>query len=279
MNKRVLIAVSEHGFWAEELLEPLRHLDDAGISYEFVVNKGERPPFPDAASLDPIYHDPPLGRPVTSDAMAVRARAADFGRFFTKPRVVLARDFPVRPYLSSAAYLRALEAYYEARQNAWRVVEGFDALLLVGGSGPVIDMVNNPRLHDLILGFYYAGKPIAAECYAVACLAFARELDSRACILRGKHVTGHTMEYDYTAGWAVQPSGKDWVVFDAPPYPLEYILRDAVGPEGTFHGNVGRELSVVADYPFVTSRSVGESSLCGEVLVRVLTGELRRFGW
>lgn len=277
MAKKVLIGVSQHGFWAEELLEPIRHLQEAKISYDFIVNKPDIVPFPDGGSLDSTYVDPPLGRPVTSDCMALRAKEQDWTAMF-KDAKVLEQQFPVRPYLSGGNYLQALETYYERRQKSWKMVEGYDALLLVGGSGPVVDMVNNQRLHDLILGFYYAGKPIAAECYTVTCLAFAREFDDRRCILRGKHVTGHTMEYDYTSNWALMANGAA-LVFDAPPYPLECILRDAVGPEGQFHGNVGRTLSVIVDYPFITSRSVGESSLCGEMLVDVLMNGTRRFGW
>ena len=37
--------------------------------------------------------------------------------------------------------------------------------------------------------------------------------------------------------------------------------------------------SVIVDYPFITSRSVASSSLCGEKLVEVLNEDLRRFGW
>lgn len=278
MAGKVLIAVSEHGFWVEELLKPLDHLKAAGIGFDFLVNKGDKVPFPDGASLDSTYSDPPLGRPVTSPELAVRGKDMNWDSLFAN-RIALHEWFPVRPYLSSPqGYLGALEHYYTARAQAWERIDEYDALLLVGGSGPVVDMVNNGRLHDLILGFYYKDKPIAAECYTVACLAFAREFDQRKCLLDGKHVTGHTMEYDYTSGWAVM-AGEQPLVFDAPPYPLEYILRDAVGPQGQFHGNVGRLTSVIVDYPFITSRSVGESDLCGQKLVEVLQHGLRRFGW
>ncbi|MBF0182433.1 MAG: DJ-1/PfpI family protein [Magnetococcales bacterium] len=277
MSGKVLIAVSEHGFWVEELLKPMDHLKAAGIGFDFVSAAGGNVPFPDGASLDFTYKDPPLGRPVTSREMADRGKEMDWGALF-KNRLILKEWFPVRPYLSSDNYIGALEAYYKARIAAWKKIEGYDALLLVGGSGPVVDMVNNNRLHDLILGFYYAGKPIAAECYTVTCLAFARELDIRASILRGKHVTGHTMEYDYTSGWSLMANGALFE-FGSPPYPLEYILRDTVGPEGQFHGNVGRFTSVIVDYPFITSRSVASSDLCGEKLVDVLKNGLRRFGW
>lgn len=278
MNTHILVAVSEHGFWAEELLEPLRHFQAAGFEVDFIVNKGSQLPFPDAASLDATYVDPPLGRVVTTPEMAESAKSMDFAQLFAN-RHVLTNILPIRPYLSADNYLTALEEYYYNRSEAWKFFEKYAALLLVGGSGPVIDMVNNPRLHDLILGFYYSNKPIAAECYAVTCLAFAREVDNRICILDGKHVTGHTIEYDYTENWAVQPNQREAVIFDAPPYPLEYILRNSVGPQGQFHGNVGRPLSVIVDYPFITSRSVGESSLCGEMLVRVLKDQVHRYGW
>ncbi|RCS42045.1 type 1 glutamine amidotransferase domain-containing protein [Bremerella cremea] len=277
MNKKVLIAVSEHGFWVEELLKPMDHLDAAGIGYHFVSPKGNITPFPDGASLNAEYVDPPLGRQVTSPDLARRGKETDWEELFGH-RHTLEKWFPVRPYLSADGYLGTLERYYEERRKAWKLISEYDALLLVGGSGPVVDMVNNNRLHDLILGFYYAGKPIAAECYTVTCLAFARELDTRESILRGKHVTGHTMEYDYTAGWSILANG-EYFTFETPPYPLEYILRDTVGPNGKFHGNVGRLTSVIVDYPFITSRSVASSDLCGRLLVEVLTNDLKRFGW
>jgi putative intracellular protease/amidase len=277
MYNKILIAVSECGFWVEELLKPMDHLDAADIKYDFVTATGKRTPYPDGASLDPTYVDPPLGRPVTSSEMSTRGKEADWESIFGGRRI-LEQWFPIRPYLSADNYIGALEQYYKARNEAWEGIAEYDALLLVGGSGPVVDMVNNNRLHDLILGFYYADKPIAAECYTVTCLAFARELDTRTSILRGKHVTGHTMEYDYTSGWSILANG-GLFSFGAPPYPLEYILRDTVGTDGQFHGNVGRFTSVIVDYPFITSRSVASSDLCGRMLVEVLKNNVRRFGW
>jgi putative intracellular protease/amidase len=278
MAKKVLIALSERGFWVEELLKPVDRLKEAGIAYDFVVASGKEVPFPDGASLDDTYVDPPLGRPVTSKEMADRGKKSDWKAMFAA-RTALTSWMPLRPYLSTSRnYLEELEKYYTERSRAWKRIDAYDGLLLVGGGGAVVDMANNNRLHDVILGFYYQGKPIAAECYTVACLAFARELDSRKSILGGKHVTGHTMEYDYTAGWAVFANGA-YYSFESPPYPLEYILRDTVGPDGEFHGNVGRSTSVIVDYPFITSRSVESSDECGLMLTRVLNQGLRRHGW
>jgi putative intracellular protease/amidase len=278
MAKKVLIAVSERGFWVEELLKPLDNLKKAGIDYDFVVATGRDLPFPDGASLDATYIDPPLGRPVTSPEMAERGKTTDWAKLFEK-RISLRDWMPVRPYLSiGKEYLETLEQYYIDRAKAWERINEYDGLLMVGGGGAVVDLVNNVRLHDVILGFYYQNKPIAAECYTVTCLAFARELDTRKCIVEGKHVTGHTIEYDYTANWAIWANG-DYFSFETPPFPLEYIMRDAVGPHGQFHGNVGRITSVVVDYPFVTSRSVQCSDEIGRTLVKVLNDGLRRYGW
>ncbi|MGH8902332.1 MAG: DJ-1/PfpI family protein, partial [Egibacteraceae bacterium] len=184
-----------------------------------------------------------------------------------------------RPYISATNYFHELEAYYAALAKvSEEVTAEYDALLLVGGSGAFVDMVNNFRVHDLILAFYKAGKPVTAECYAVTCLAFAREPDDRRCksIIWGKHVTGHPLEDDYEDGTGFV--GTDFNM-GPPPFVLEYVLRDATGPEGGFYGNVGRPVSVVVDYPFVTGRTARDSYPTGEKTVEVLESGLRRYGW
>ncbi|HEX2191257.1 MAG TPA: hypothetical protein VHG51_20270 [Longimicrobiaceae bacterium] len=314
MTDTVLVVVSQSGFWVEELLKPLDRLEKAGYRVQFAAPTREKgTPYPDPASFDPDYVDPPLGRPVTLEAF-LREQAEKYGREpvqggngrvdwqatfrevwepMFRDRIHLDEWLPTRPYLSDPAggdgggrrsYIERMEDYYEARDRAWERIGDYAGLLLVGGSGPMFDMVGNGAVHGLVLGFYYADKPIAAECYAVTCLAMARELDDRKSILSGRHVTGHTVEYDYTSGWAGYLEDR-WVGFTGgAPFVLEYILRDAVLPDGAFHGNVGRKLSVIVDYPFITSRSVGESDLCGAKLVEALDGEkngsrLLRYGW
>jgi putative intracellular protease/amidase len=144
-------------------------------------------------------------------------------------------------------------------------------------------------LHDLILGFVRLGKPVAAECYGVSCLAFARDFREKQSLIRGKHVTGHPIDYDYLDGTGFEGPhaldgsnkgfGNGFINFGAPFYPLEYILRDAVGPKGAFIGNVGHRTSVIVDFPFITSRSTASSVECGEVLIKVLENGLTRYGW
>src|SRR5690348_6684280 len=99
MGKKVMIAVSERGFWAEELLKPLDRLNEAGIDHDIVVGTGQSLPFPDPACMDSDYVDPPLGHPVTSPEMAQRTKNTDWEKFF-KNRIALTSFMPVRPYLS-----------------------------------------------------------------------------------------------------------------------------------------------------------------------------------
>lgn len=297
--RRILIVVSEWGFWGEELVGPLEVFEAQGYATTFVTPTGLRPhALP--PSMDPAFIDPPLGKSVTDAAMAEKVRGINdpADTRLDRPRN-LARWFPERPYWSGLdasgrasderPVLRQWEAYYAARAAAQaEAVAAFDAVLLVGGSGPMVDMVNNYRVHDLVLGFLDADKPIAAECYGVACLAQARDYGIRKSIIWGKHVTGHAIEYDYRdntgvldprTGALLTRADGEWVNLGPPFYTLEYILRDAVGPEGQFHGNVGHATSVIVDYPFVTGRSTPDSTLTGEKLVAVLEHGLRRFGW
>lgn len=271
---RILVVLSEYGYWGEELIGPLAAFDARGYESVFVTPTGKRPrALP--PSMDPGYIDPPLGRSVTTQEVADRVREIDESDRLANP-LNLQAWMPERPYTSDPDYLRRLERYHRTVGTVAEELEDYDALLLVGGSGPLVDMANNERVHELVLAFVRADKPVAAECYGVTSLAFARDWEDRRSILWGKRVTGHCKEYDYKDGTGFL--GTDFVM-GPPPYPLEYILRDATGPDGAFIGNFGKELSVIVDYPFITGRSTPDSFLTGEKLVEVLEHGLRRYGW
>jgi putative intracellular protease/amidase len=297
MNRKIIIVLSEWGFWGEELIGPLEAFDAKGYSSVFCTPSGKRPrALP--PSMDAEVIDPPLGKKVTSPEMAEKVRKIDDIRNKRlEDPLNLSALFPERPYWSEqekihgvTQVLRKWEAYYRERAKAQESLVQYDALLLVGGSGPMIDMVNNYRVHDIILGFLNQNKPIGAECYGVACLAQARSYEDSKSIIWGKHVTGHPKEYDYKdlTGVLDPETGKilarqsgNWVNFGTPFYTLEYMLRDAVGPDGQFHGNVGKETSVIVDYPFITGRSTADSTLTGQKMIEALDGQppLKRWGW
>jgi putative intracellular protease/amidase len=286
-KRRILVVLSEMGYWGEELVGPVEVFDAAGYEVDFVTPNGKRP-VAITVSMDPEYIDPPLGRSVTSEQVAAKVRDFDDpstanGQRLAKP-LALASLLPERPYASAPAYVRALESYNDARDRAERqLLERYDAMVIVGGSGALADLANNERLHDLIRAFVRADRPVAAECYGVSCLAFARDWEDRKSIIWGKNVTGHCIEYDYKDGTGFMAERGRFYDFNMgpPPYPLEFILRDATGPEGGYHGNFGKATSVIVDYPFITGRSTPDSYLTGEKVVEVLEGSppLRRFGW
>jgi putative intracellular protease/amidase len=281
MSRKILILLSEWGFWGEELIGPLETFDAAGYESVFATPTGKRP-VAISVSKDASYIDPPLGRSVTSPEVAQKTTVIDNP---SNPRldnpISLTAWFPMQPYWSAPDVLRQWETYYRDVAKAQEQVRQYDALVIVGGSGPLVDLANNHRVHDLIFGFLKLDKPVAAECYGVTCLAFARNLDDRKSIIWGKHVTGHCKEYDYLDGTGFMVARDKFLDFNMgpPPYPLEYILRDATGPEGGYHGNVGRETSVIVDYPFITGRSTPDSYLTGQMVVEALERGLRRYGW
>ena len=44
MSKRILIILSEWGYWGEELIGPLETFDEAGYEVDFATPTGKRPP-------------------------------------------------------------------------------------------------------------------------------------------------------------------------------------------------------------------------------------------
>jgi len=279
-RKKVLFVISEWGYWGEELVGPLSACDKAGYEVVFVTPTGKKPKAL-TVSMDPSYIDPPLGKSVTSEENARLTREIEQSDRLNNP-INLKEWFPERPYRSSPNYLRESEAYYQRLDELEKELAQYDALVIVGGSGAMVDLANNQRLHDMILRFVKMDKPVAAECYGVACLAFARDAEDRKSIIWGKHVTGHPFEYDYKDGTGFEgdhPGLGPGLNMGPPFYPLEFILRDAVGPNGQFHGNVGKETSVIVDYPFITARSTESSYACGEMLIEVLEKGLRKYGF
>jgi putative intracellular protease/amidase len=285
-KRKILMLISEWGYWGEELIGPLEEFDRVGYETVFTTPKGKRPNAI-TVSMWPDYIDPPLGRSVTSEVMGRKVSEIDNpstiqGKRLDNP-MNLTEIFPERPYWADPQFVRLMEIYNKKRVKAEENLSQFDALIIVGGSGPIVDLVNNQRVHDLILGFYKSGKPIAAECYGVACLAFARNIEDRKPIIWGKRVTGHCLEYDYKDGTGFMAERDKFLEFNMgpPPYPLEYILRDATGPLGAFIGNFGHPTSVIVDYPFITGRSTPDSYLTGKKLIEVLDGNppLKKWGW
>ena len=131
---------------------PLEAFDEAGYEVDFATPNGKRP---DALppSMDPDYIDPPLG---TLGHLAGGRREGQGARRLatgSTTRSTSAELMPERPYHSepttSCASRRRTTRELDERREGAR--DKYDAMLIVGGSGPIVDLANNQRVHDLIL--------------------------------------------------------------------------------------------------------------------------------
>jgi putative intracellular protease/amidase len=84
-------------------------------------------------------------------------------------------------------------------------LDGFDALIVAGGQGPMFTMEKATNLHAKFVEFYEAGKIVAALCHGVAVLRYAT-LSNGDPLVKGKTVTGFAnIEEDFAdeATWSM----------------------------------------------------------------------------
>jgi putative intracellular protease/amidase len=87
-------------------------------------------------------------------------------------------------------------------------VDDYDALLAIGGQGPMYTFYRNEAVHALFRDFYEAGRPLAVICHATCALLGTRLSDGR-LLVEGKTWTGFAnSEEDYAdefVGQRIQP--------------------------------------------------------------------------
>jgi putative intracellular protease/amidase len=87
-------------------------------------------------------------------------------------------------------------------------VDDYDALLAVGGQGPMYTFYQSEAVHTVLREFYEAGKPVAVICHATCALLETR-LSDGSLLVEGKTWTGFAnSEEDYVddfVGKRVQP--------------------------------------------------------------------------
>jgi putative intracellular protease/amidase len=87
-------------------------------------------------------------------------------------------------------------------------VDDYDALLAIGGQGPMYTFYRQEAVHALLGDFYEAGKPLAVICHATCALLETR-LSDGSLLVEGKTWTGFAnSEEDYIdefVGQKVQP--------------------------------------------------------------------------
>jgi putative intracellular protease/amidase len=252
-QKKVLILATNYGSWGEELQAPWDIIKNAGHQVTLATPLGKKP-LPLVVSVDPDFVDP-------------------VQNYKTNPPEVCAR---IKELTNGDEWAHSIK-YADAK------MADYDAVVLTGGLGAMIDLINNWQVHRLIMEAYRTDKLIGALCYAVTALAWCRDpQNDYKSIIWGKTVTAHPHawdfygpDYDFTYElYGATPDNKGTDVH-TPGFlwPAEHVIRDAVGPNGKVIArvNANRESPEVAfDWPFVTGTSVESSIAYGEKIVEVL---------
>jgi putative intracellular protease/amidase len=202
------------GLWLEELAAPYCIFKDSGARITLCSPAG-----------GPIPVDPNSNKPESLTASTTR-----FGK---DPEAVFA--------LNNSIALGEIDP------------EGYDAVFIPGGHGPLWDLAGNAALKELLEKFNQAGKPIAAVCHGVAALISIQEPGGKRMI-QGKRLTGFSNSEEELAG-----------LCEVVPFLLESRLLSL----GAFYSK-GHDYAsyVITDGNLVTGQNPASS---GEAAERVMT--------
>jgi putative intracellular protease/amidase len=162
------------GFWAAELTHPLRVFQEAGYEVDLVSTDG-------GALMMDAYSNP-------TDASGYSAH-----------------DVITLGYLQKQDFkdmLTHTKKISEVSHN------GYAAIFLVGGQGPMYTFKGNKILQQLFVSFYESGKPAAAVCHSTTLLLEARGSNGE-LLVKGKTWTGFANSEedfaDQAVGLKIQP--------------------------------------------------------------------------
>jgi putative intracellular protease/amidase len=132
------------GFYANELMQPVKKLVDAGHAVTFATPLGRAPAL-DTLSVDKMHFG--------NDEASMQAHLALMAQL-----KITATD--ASPVISLARV---------AQQGYAR----YDAVFVPGGHAPMQDLVRSPQVGQLLAHFHAAGKPTALVCHGPAALVAA----------------------------------------------------------------------------------------------------------
>lgn len=252
MKKKILFIASNYGLWGEELQAPWDICRKAGHEVTLATFKGITP-LPLTVSVEGGFVDPVQNVVMTPQKVADRINAIlDEGEW---DRPLNIRDV---------------------------VIDGYDAIILIGGPGAGFDIAGSMKVHQLVADAYTRGKLIGAICAAVATLGYARHPQHGKSIMRGKKAAAHPRSWDFDFDLpyilARQTDANNGSTMVTPGFilPVQPIMEDATGDPSfvTANPHADREHPVVIwDRPFITAQSVESSSAFGEKIVEVLSKE------
>jgi putative intracellular protease/amidase len=102
-------------------------------------------------------------------------------------------------YLNDKNFMNILE---NTKKVSDLSANDFDAIVVVGGQGPMFTFKEETELHNTFLEFYNKGKVSAALCHGTSLLLYLKDGDGKP-IIQGKKITGFTDEEEDFADKAV----------------------------------------------------------------------------
>ncbi len=203
---KALIATSTHGFDPSEVAIPWKILRDAGIGVRFATDTGT------PGQPDPIM--------LTGEGLGPFSRAL-IARKDAQTACALVRQDP---------YFRQ-PLSYEAIDPA-----DFDGLILPGGHAKEVrPYLESRTLQAAIVGFFKAGKPVAAICHGVIAAARAIDPESGKSILHGRRTTA-LLKRQERAGYRLT---KKWMGDYYLTYPVtveDEVTAALARPQDFIHG-------------------------------------------
>jgi putative intracellular protease/amidase len=123
-----------------------------------------------------------------------------------------AEDILTLGFLNSPEHAKLVE---NSKPIADISVDDYDAVLFVGGQGPMYTFFDDERVQGLVVSFYEAGKVTAVICHATCILLKARLSDGR-LLVEGKTWTGFAnSEEQYADEFVKQRIQPFWVEDEA----------------------------------------------------------------
>jgi putative intracellular protease/amidase len=205
------------GYWAEELAAPHERFVAAGHTVDFASPGGVLQPL-DRHSADPAVAGP------------------DCDRYVEHARRALEEFGPLLP-------LDKVD------------ITAYDAVVLPGGHGPVVDLYQDETLGSLLAEADADGKLIGAVCHGPAALLSARDSDGK-WLFTGRRMTAFTDEEEELFGTA---QGAPWL--------LASTLRD----QGAQHsGGPAYQAYTVQDGNLFTGQNPASSAPMADAMIAAL---------
>lgn len=147
-----------------------------------------------------------------------------------------AEDLLSLGFITSADHRRLIE---QSKPMSAIQLENFDAILFVGGQGPMYTFFNDERVHKLAAQFYEAGKILAVICHAT-CILLKTRLRSGKLLVEGKTWTGFAnSEEEYADAYVGRKIQPFWIEQEARKLPnTNFVVSGRFRSHAVRNGNL-----------------------------------------